>query len=94
MLAFIVTDAPDTAGELQEELEHAARSSFNAITVDGDQSTSDMAVLISSAERPPAHRMSDTPTGPVWEKGLSGRDGIGQALYCGHEDLRGVVVRA
>ena len=53
MLAFIVTDAPATADELQEELQHAARSSFNAITVDGDQSTSDMAVLLSSAERAP-----------------------------------------
>ncbi|MDE0446016.1 MAG: bifunctional ornithine acetyltransferase/N-acetylglutamate synthase [Spirochaetaceae bacterium] len=53
MLAFIVTDAPATADELQEELERAARSSFNAITVDGDQSTSDMAVLLSSAEREP-----------------------------------------
>ena len=53
MLAFIVTDAPATAAELQEELQRAARSSFNAITVDGDQSTSDMAVLLSSAERAP-----------------------------------------
>ena len=53
MLAFIVTDAPATADELQEELQGAARLSFNAITVDGDQSTSDMAVLLSSAERDP-----------------------------------------
>ncbi len=51
MLAFIVTDAPATADELQEELQRAAQRSFNAITVDGDQSTSDMAVLLSSAER-------------------------------------------
>lgn len=51
MLAFIVTDAPATADELQEELQRAAQHSFNAITVDGDQSTSDMAVLLSSAER-------------------------------------------
>lgn len=53
MLAFIVTDAPATAEELDEELRRAVRSSFNAITVDGDQSTSDMAVLLSSAERAP-----------------------------------------
>ena len=53
MLAFLVTDAPATADELQEELQRAAGASFNAITVDGDQSTSDMAVLLSSAERQP-----------------------------------------
>ena len=53
MLAFIVTDAPATADELQEELRGAARASFNAITVDGDQSTSDMVVLLSSRERAP-----------------------------------------
>ena len=53
MLAFIVTDAPATAGELEEALQRAVRSSFNAITVDGDQSTSDMAVLLSSTEREP-----------------------------------------
>ena len=53
MLAFIVTDAPAGADELQEELRGAARASFNAITVDGDQSTSDMVVLLSSRERAP-----------------------------------------
>ena len=53
MLAFIVTDAPATADELQAELRGAARASFNAITVDGDQSTSDMVVLLSSREREP-----------------------------------------
>ena len=53
MLAFIVTDAPATAEELEEALRSAARTSFNAITVDGDQSTSDMAVLLSSVEREP-----------------------------------------
>ena len=53
MLAFLVTDAPATAEELQEELRRAVRGSFNAITVDGDQSTSDMAILLSSTERDP-----------------------------------------
>ena len=53
MLAFIVTDAPAGAAELQRELQRAARGSFNRITVDGDQSTSDMVVLLSSRERAP-----------------------------------------
>ena len=53
MLAFILTDAPATADELQRELQRAVRGSFNRITVDGDQSTSDMVVLLSSRERAP-----------------------------------------
>jgi len=53
MLAFIVTDAPAGAAELQRELQRAARRSFNRISVDGDQSTSDMVVLLSSRERVP-----------------------------------------
>ena len=54
MLAFIVTDAPAAAGELRRELQAAVRRSFNRITVDGDQSTSDVVVLLSSRERPEA----------------------------------------
>ena len=53
MLAFIVTDAPASADELQRELQRAASGSFNRITVDGDQSTSDMVLLLSSRERCP-----------------------------------------
>jgi len=53
MLTFIVTDAPASAAELQRELQRAAHRSFNRISVDGDQSTSDMVVLISSRERAP-----------------------------------------
>ena len=57
MLAFILTDVPATAGELQRELQRAVRRSFNRITVDGDQSTSDMVVLLSSRRaRSPARR--------------------------------------
>lgn len=41
MLCFIATDAPIAADVLQEWLKSAADKSFNAISVDGDTSTSD-----------------------------------------------------
>jgi glutamate N-acetyltransferase/amino-acid N-acetyltransferase len=41
LLAFVFTDAPLAAPALQTLLAHGAVDSFNAITVDGDTSTSD-----------------------------------------------------
>ena len=41
MLAFVFTDAPITAGALQSLLKSGVEDSFNAVTVDGDTSTSD-----------------------------------------------------
>ncbi len=48
MLAFIVTDAALPATMLRRALAHAAPSSFNAITVDGDMSTNDTLMLLAS----------------------------------------------
>lgn len=48
MLAFIMTDADLSRVDLARALHEAVEDSFNAISVDGDQSTSDMAVLLSS----------------------------------------------
>jgi glutamate N-acetyltransferase/amino-acid N-acetyltransferase len=48
MLAFIFTDAAIAPQPLQKALEKAVRSSFNAITVDGDTSTSDTALLFAT----------------------------------------------
>lgn len=48
MLAFLATDATIDGPLLQEALQRANRSSFNAITVDGDTSTNDMAAILSS----------------------------------------------
>jgi glutamate N-acetyltransferase/amino-acid N-acetyltransferase len=45
MLAFVFTDARIPAGVLQRLLVRAAEDSFNAITVDGDTSTSDTLLL-------------------------------------------------
>jgi glutamate N-acetyltransferase/amino-acid N-acetyltransferase len=48
MLAFVVTDANISADHLQQLLQGAIEHSFNAITVDGDTSTNDMAVVLAN----------------------------------------------
>jgi len=50
MLAFIFTDAAIAPKALQTLLEHANANSFNAITVDGDTSTSDTALLFATGK--------------------------------------------
>ena len=49
MLAFLLTDAPASRDQLQKILDDAVSRSFNSVSVDGDQSTSDIAVLLSSS---------------------------------------------
>lgn len=41
MLAYVVTDAPVSAAVLQDYLAASTKTTFNAVTVDGDTSTSD-----------------------------------------------------
>jgi glutamate N-acetyltransferase/amino-acid N-acetyltransferase len=48
MLSFIFTDAPIAAAALQPMLARAADASFNAMTVDGDTSTSDTLMLFAT----------------------------------------------
>lgn len=48
MLAFLLTDAVVDRDTLQRLLSNAVRESFNRISVDGDQSTSDMVLALSS----------------------------------------------
>ena len=50
MLGFIATDARVSATLLKNALAHAARHSFNCITVDGDTSTNDSFMLIASGK--------------------------------------------
>jgi glutamate N-acetyltransferase/amino-acid N-acetyltransferase len=54
MLAFFTTDATIDAALLQDALRRRGRRSLNRITVDGDTSTNDMAVVLASgaAARP------------------------------------------
>ena len=48
MLVFLLTDAAIDRGRLQRSLVQAVSQSFNCISIDGDQSTSDMVVAVSS----------------------------------------------
>jgi glutamate N-acetyltransferase/amino-acid N-acetyltransferase len=48
MLAYIVTDAAIAPALLQRTLNIAVRGTFNSITVDGDTSTNDTALLLAS----------------------------------------------
>jgi glutamate N-acetyltransferase/amino-acid N-acetyltransferase len=62
MLAFLFTDAALPAGLLQALLAEANRTSFNAITVDGDTSTSDTVLLFATGQaRHPAPARPDDP---------------------------------
>jgi glutamate N-acetyltransferase/amino-acid N-acetyltransferase len=53
MLSFIFTDAPIAAGALQSLLKAGVEDSFNAVTIDGDTSTSD--TLLAFATGAAAH---------------------------------------
>lgn len=59
MLAFLGTDARIEPALLQELLGAANAVSFNAITVDGDTSTNDMASIMASGKGPEVVRGSD-----------------------------------
>lgn len=48
MLAFIATDFPVAAGKVRQLLRQAVEVSFNSITVDGQMSTNDTVLLMSS----------------------------------------------
>ncbi|MEP9348746.1 bifunctional glutamate N-acetyltransferase/amino-acid acetyltransferase ArgJ [Xanthobacter sp. KR7-225] len=48
MLSFIFTDAPLASGVLQSMLDKAVKTTFNAITIDGDTSTSDTLLLFAT----------------------------------------------
>ncbi len=48
MLAFLTTDAKVETARLQRLLEIAVERSFNSVTVDGDMSTNDTAILLAS----------------------------------------------
>jgi glutamate N-acetyltransferase / amino-acid N-acetyltransferase len=64
MLSFVFTDAPIAAPVLQALLSRrASRPTFNAITVDGDTSTSDTLLLFATgaAPRSAARRRSTEP---------------------------------
>jgi glutamate N-acetyltransferase / amino-acid N-acetyltransferase len=66
MLAYVFTDAALPAAVLQPLLAAAADRSFNAITVDGDTSTSDTVLLCATRQAP--HRPVTSPADPRLEE--------------------------
>src|ERR1700681_4435144 len=48
MLAFVFTDAPIAAGALQSLLNSGVEDTFNAVTIDGDTSTSDTLLVFAT----------------------------------------------
>ncbi len=65
MLVFLLTDVLLDRKILRETLRKVAEETFNCISVDGDQSTSDTVLCLSSG-------MRDTVTPREWEEALSG----------------------
>jgi glutamate N-acetyltransferase/amino-acid N-acetyltransferase len=58
MLSFVFTDAPIAAGALQALLSGAVVDTFNAVTIDGDTSTSDTLLAFATGAAPGAPKIS------------------------------------
>jgi glutamate N-acetyltransferase/amino-acid N-acetyltransferase len=70
LLAFFTTDASVPAALLQRALREAVGDSLNRITVDGDTSTNDCAVILASGARPGA-AVAEGGTFNAFRRGLS-----------------------
>jgi glutamate N-acetyltransferase/amino-acid N-acetyltransferase len=72
MLAFITTDVAISQAALQQALSLITQASFNMITVDGDSSTNDMALILASgmAQNKPIDSIDD-PNWQIFCAGLS-----------------------
>ncbi|MFQ5774837.1 MAG: bifunctional glutamate N-acetyltransferase/amino-acid acetyltransferase ArgJ [Kiloniellaceae bacterium] len=84
MLAFVFTDAKIPAGTLQPLLGRGVRDSFNAISVDGDTSTSDTVLLCATGRA--KHRRVAAPNDPMLK-------GFRDALWDLMRDLAHQIVR-
>jgi len=73
MLAFVFTDAPIAAPVLQSVLREGVTDTFNAVTIDGDTSTSDtvLAFATGAAAAPRISRSSDLRL-PAFRKAFAG----------------------
>lgn len=83
MLAFFTTDAAVEPSLLARALREAVGESLNRITVDGDTSTNDMALLLASGARP----------APVLEKEGKGYDAFRAALTEAARRIAEMIVR-
>jgi glutamate N-acetyltransferase / amino-acid N-acetyltransferase len=70
MLAFLTTDAAVEKGCLQETLSRATDRTFNRITVDGDTSPSDMALLMANGAAGDEPLTLDSPDYPIFAEAV------------------------
>jgi glutamate N-acetyltransferase/amino-acid N-acetyltransferase len=83
MLAFLTTDVHVTPQLLNSAMQHAAAGSFNRITVDGDTSTNDMAVILSGGRA----------GAPIIDSPGAGFSSFEEALEEACRRLAGMIVR-
>jgi len=72
MLAFICTDAEVAGADLQAALGKSVNSTFNAVTVDGDQSTNDTVLVLANG----ASGISLAPGQADWAVFLEGLEAV------------------
>jgi glutamate N-acetyltransferase/amino-acid N-acetyltransferase len=72
MLAFLTTDAAVEKDCLQETLGRATERSFNRVTVDGDTSPSDMALLMANGAAGNEPLTADSPDYPAFAAAVEG----------------------
>ena len=72
MLAFLTTDAAVEKECLEETLRRATDRTFNRVTVDGDTSPSDMALLMANGAAGNAPLSLDSPDYPVFAEAVEG----------------------
>ena len=70
MLAFVTTDAAVEKKCLQKALKEATERTFNRITVDGDTSTNDMALLMANGAAGNEPLRQDSPDYPAFEEAV------------------------
>ena len=77
MLAFLTTDAAVEPACLRETLGRATERSFNRVTVDGDTSPSDMALLLANGAAGNEPLTAESPDYPVFAEAV---ESVAQAL--------------
>ena len=70
MLVFLTTDASVDPGFLKESLQSVADGSFNMLSIDGDTSTNDMAVIFASGEAGGDMITSESPRAELFQRAL------------------------
>ncbi|MEL7049652.1 MAG: bifunctional glutamate N-acetyltransferase/amino-acid acetyltransferase ArgJ, partial [Pseudomonadota bacterium] len=91
MLSFIATDLDVDQASLQQALSTATQSTFNAITVDSDTSTSDTLLVFSTGKAPPTDgpvRLSDKTQFQAFQSELNAlTHDLAQAIVCDGEGI-------